>query len=68
MIIKIGLNLKIDQTENLNEDLKNENQNLKLYLNTYKEKCDKVIFFFFFKKKKKKKKIFKIIKKKKRIK
>jgi len=51
MIIKIGLNLKIDQTENLNEDLKNENQNLKLYLNTYKEKCDKVIFFFFFKKK-----------------
>jgi len=48
MIIKIGLNLKIDQTENLNEDLKNENQNLKLYLNTYKEKCDKVIFFFFF--------------------
>jgi len=38
----IGLNLKIDQIENLNEDLKNENQVLKINLDSYKEKYEKI--------------------------
>ncbi|ORX51144.1 hypothetical protein BCR36DRAFT_46017 [Piromyces finnis] len=37
----IGLQLKIDQTESLNEDMKNEIDHMKLYLKSYKDKCEK---------------------------